>query len=283
MTADDHTSFDPATTLDQINAATEHLMETAARFTDADVRAPSLLPAWSRGHVLTHLARNADGGRNLLVWARTGQETPEYPSLAARDEQIEAGAGRSTAELVADLRSAAARFATEYRRMPPEAWNRVVRWTRGQERAAVRAADSRLCEVLIHQRRPERRLHARPVANRLRPGHARPGSGVLHRSRRRSRDAAAHHRHRDQLRHRHRTTGADHPRPTDLTPGLVDGTRPRHRPCRQRSLGATHTTVPLLIDSLGAPNTSINSSTVLDHCSASASAPGLATAGSPEH
>ncbi|MGW5129524.1 maleylpyruvate isomerase family mycothiol-dependent enzyme [Streptomyces sp. NPDC004069] len=150
MTADDHAGFDPAATLDQINAATEHLVETAARFTDADVRAPSLLPAWSRGHVLTHLARNADGGRNLLIWARTGVETPEYPSLAARDEQIEAGAGRSSAELVADLRSAAARFATEYRKMPPEAWNQTVRWTRGQERAAVRAADSRLCEVLIH-------------------------------------------------------------------------------------------------------------------------------------
>ncbi|MEW2625616.1 maleylpyruvate isomerase family mycothiol-dependent enzyme [Streptomyces sp. NPDC048106] len=150
MTADDHTGFDPATTLDQINVATEHLLDTAARFTDTDVRAPSLLPAWSRGHVLTHLARNADGGRNLLIWARTGVETPEYPSLAARDEQIEAGAGRSAVELVADLRSAAVRFATEYRKMPPEAWNQVVRWTRGQERAAVRAADSRLCEVLIH-------------------------------------------------------------------------------------------------------------------------------------
>ncbi|MGW4566477.1 maleylpyruvate isomerase family mycothiol-dependent enzyme [Streptomyces sp. NPDC004561] len=150
MTAHDHTSFDPAITLDQINAATEHLMETASRFTDADVREPSLLPAWSRGHVLTHLARNADGGRNLLIWARTGAETPEYPSLAARDEQIEEGAGRGAAELVADLRDTAAEFAAEYRKMPPEAWNQRVRWTRGQERAALRAADSRLCEVLIH-------------------------------------------------------------------------------------------------------------------------------------
>ncbi|MFI1294243.1 maleylpyruvate isomerase N-terminal domain-containing protein [Streptomyces sp. NPDC020792] len=150
MRAHDHKSFGPAIILDQINAATEHLIKTASRFTDADVRAPSLLPAWSRGHVLTHLARNADGGRNLLIWARTGVETPEYPSLAARDEQIEAGAGRSAAELVADLRDTAAEFATEYRKMPPEAWIRRVRWTRGQELAAMRAADSRLCEVLTH-------------------------------------------------------------------------------------------------------------------------------------
>lgn len=56
MTTDAHAGFDPAAVLEQIDAATEHLLHTAARFTDADVRAPSLLPDWSRGHVLTHLA-----------------------------------------------------------------------------------------------------------------------------------------------------------------------------------------------------------------------------------
>lgn len=142
--------FDPAAVLVRITAATEHLLRTAARFTDADVRAPSLLPDWSRGHVLTHLARNADGGRRLLIWARTGVETPEYPSLSARAEEIETGAGRRAAELLADLRDSSAAFEAEYRGMPPEAWHRTVRWTRGQERPADRAADARLCEVLVH-------------------------------------------------------------------------------------------------------------------------------------
>ncbi|MGK4579938.1 maleylpyruvate isomerase family mycothiol-dependent enzyme [Kitasatospora sp. HPMI-4] len=146
----DRTDFDPAAALEQITTATEHLLQTAARFTDADVRAPSLLPDWSRGHVLTHLARNADGGRRLLIWARTGVETAEYPNLAARAEQIESGAGRSAAELLADLRDSAAAFEAEYRRMPPEAWRRIVRWARGQEHPAARAADARLCEVLVH-------------------------------------------------------------------------------------------------------------------------------------
>jgi len=148
--AENATLFDPAPTLAQIDAATEHVLRTAARFTDADVRAPSLLPNWSRGHVLTHLARNADGGRNLLIWARTGVVTPEYPSMAARAGQIEAGAARSAAELQADVRDSAARFAEEYRRMPPEAWTRPVRWTGGKQRPAARAADSRLTEVLVH-------------------------------------------------------------------------------------------------------------------------------------
>ncbi|WP_406438487.1 maleylpyruvate isomerase family mycothiol-dependent enzyme [Streptomyces sp. NBC_01613] len=150
MTAETDAGFDPAATLDQISAATAQVLDTAAQFTDADVRAPSLLPNWSRGHVLTHLARNADGGRRLLIWARTGVEMAEYPSVAARAEEIEAGAGRSADELVADLRDSAARFAAEYRRMPLAAWSRTVRWTRGQEHPAARAADSRLCEVLVH-------------------------------------------------------------------------------------------------------------------------------------
>ena len=75
MTAQPYAGFDPAATLRQINAATGQLLQTVAQFTDADVRAPSLLPTWSRGHVLTHLARNADGGRRLLLWARTGVGT----------------------------------------------------------------------------------------------------------------------------------------------------------------------------------------------------------------
>jgi maleylpyruvate isomerase len=142
--------FEPATVLDQIVAATERLLETSVEFSDVDVREPSLLPGWSRGHVLTHLARNADGGSRLLVWARTGVETPEYPSMAARAEQIEAGAGRSAGELVADVRDSATRFAAEYGQMPDSAWERVIRWTGGQEHPAARAADARLCEVLVH-------------------------------------------------------------------------------------------------------------------------------------
>jgi maleylpyruvate isomerase len=70
--------------------------------------------------------------------------------MTARAEQIEAGAGRGSVELVTDVRESAAGFAAEYARMPPRAWERVIRWTGGQEHPAARAADSRLCEVLVH-------------------------------------------------------------------------------------------------------------------------------------
>src|SRR3954453_10228646 len=107
MTPNPEPGFEPRRLLDQIIAATEHLLTTVNALGDEDMRAPSLLPQWTRGHVLTHLARNADGGSRLLTWARTGTPTAEYASLAARAAQIEAGAGRGAADLIDDVRASA--------------------------------------------------------------------------------------------------------------------------------------------------------------------------------
>ena len=85
--------------LAQLGESTDRLLATADALTDAQVAAPSRLPGWTRGHVLTHLARNADGFRNLLSWAATGNETPMYPSEEARARGVEEGAARSAAEI----------------------------------------------------------------------------------------------------------------------------------------------------------------------------------------
>src|SRR6266704_5264440 len=79
--------------LDRRAAATERLLGSAAALSDTQAREPSLLPGWTRGHVLTHIARNADGMVNLLHWARTGTQTPMYASPESRAADIEAGAG----------------------------------------------------------------------------------------------------------------------------------------------------------------------------------------------
>ena len=75
---------DPGRLRARIDAATSRLTAAAAGLTDAQAREPSRLPGWSRGHVLTHLARNADGLRNLLIWARTGIELLAW--LTGRDD-----------------------------------------------------------------------------------------------------------------------------------------------------------------------------------------------------
>src|SRR6266487_4621680 len=69
---------------DQIDQATQRLLDAARVLTDPDVRAPSLLAVWTRAHVLTHVAQNADGMRNVLAGVRTGQDSPAYASGRAR-------------------------------------------------------------------------------------------------------------------------------------------------------------------------------------------------------
>jgi maleylpyruvate isomerase len=141
---------DPDRLCQRIDAATGRLVATAAGLTDEQAREPSLLPGWSRGHVLTHLARNADGLRNLLVWARTGVETPQYASPDAREAGIEAGSARPAAELAADLRVSAAAFADETASLPTSAWEVPVHGRDGVDHPAWFTLFRRLSEVEIH-------------------------------------------------------------------------------------------------------------------------------------
>ena len=134
----------------RIGEATDRLLASAAALTDATARERSALPGWTRGHVLTHVARNADGLGNLLRWARTGTKTPMYASREARAASIEAGAGRPAAELTADVRGTAIAFAAEAAGVPGEAWAAQVQMLVGPPMPARRVLDSRLREVEIH-------------------------------------------------------------------------------------------------------------------------------------
>lgn len=105
-----------------VRAADDRMEGAIGSLDGRAVAEPSLLPGWTRGHVLCHLARNADGLTNLLTWARTGVETPMYPSREARNAGIEAGAGRAIDEQREDLAAASARFLDAVRTMPSERW-----------------------------------------------------------------------------------------------------------------------------------------------------------------
>ena len=136
--------------IDQNEAAVDRLVGSAAELSDDQMREPSLLPGWSRGHVLCHLARNADGLLNLLTWAETGVETPQYPSVDARNADIEAGADRSAEELTADIASSAKAFSARARALPDEAWLNEVRAIRGPAHPAWFVLNRRLFEVEVH-------------------------------------------------------------------------------------------------------------------------------------
>ncbi len=81
------------------------------RWTDADMAAPIALPRWTRGHVLTHIARNADSIARALSGALRGEIVQRYPDgPEGRAADIEAGAGRPVLEQLADVRESADRL-----------------------------------------------------------------------------------------------------------------------------------------------------------------------------
>ena len=113
----------PAEALAATAAAEQRLLRSVERMRPEQVFEPSALPGWTRGHVITHLARNADGLVNLLTGAGTGTPTPMYPSEEAREQGIEAGAKRPLPEQLADLRAAGLRLAEAAAAVPDAAWS----------------------------------------------------------------------------------------------------------------------------------------------------------------
>jgi maleylpyruvate isomerase len=151
------TGFADDPDLDLITHETDMLMETIHTLDDDAVRQPSLCPGWTRGHVLTHLARNADGLRNVLHVAATGGDGAFYESQAARDSDIEAGAGRSAAELEADVETSADHLLEAFAETPSEVLDvRVPRLrvadvpARQQHLKARSTSLMRLREVVFH-------------------------------------------------------------------------------------------------------------------------------------
>ncbi|NHU84814.1 maleylpyruvate isomerase family mycothiol-dependent enzyme [Kocuria sp. JC486] len=85
-------------------SAQARVLSSVERLSDHEVAEPSALPSWSRAHVITHLARNADGHRRRLNGALAGVDTPRYANGSLqRNQEIEVGAHRSADELVTDL------------------------------------------------------------------------------------------------------------------------------------------------------------------------------------
>ena len=137
--------------LELIEAATQRLLGSLAGLTDQQAREPSSLPGWSRGHLITHVARNADGMCNLLHWARTGIPTPMYREPDGRNADIQAGSGRPAAELRHDVADSAQRWHRAALELSEQDWqNQVRRRAALPPEHAINLLDGRLVEVEFH-------------------------------------------------------------------------------------------------------------------------------------
>ncbi|MER7897510.1 maleylpyruvate isomerase family mycothiol-dependent enzyme [Streptomyces sp. NPDC096046] len=134
--------IDHAHDLASVRDATERLLTAVGTLDDAAVTHPSRLPGWSRGHVLAHLARNADALVNVL------EGRPMYVSGAARDADIERDAPRGLDVQLADLRESSARF--QEAGGAPADWARTVELRNGVTDSASRVPFRRWVEVELH-------------------------------------------------------------------------------------------------------------------------------------
>jgi maleylpyruvate isomerase len=133
-----------------VRQATERLDHVVAGLDDDTIHQPSGLPGWSRAHVVTHLARNADALVNLLTWARTGVEHPMYASAADRDADIEEGAGRLAQIVLEDLRAASDRFMVAATALPGKAWSAPVTGRLPTPFPTANVPSMRLHELWVH-------------------------------------------------------------------------------------------------------------------------------------
>ncbi len=126
----------------------EHAIED---LTDEMARRPSRLPGWTVGHLMTHVARNADSHSGMMEAAEEGRIEAQYPGGAEqREGDIEAGQERPASELIADVAAANRRL--------EQAWSALSReqWETGLGRRATLTALPELVflrwrEVEIHR------------------------------------------------------------------------------------------------------------------------------------
>ncbi|MGE7391519.1 maleylpyruvate isomerase family mycothiol-dependent enzyme [Streptomyces sp. NPDC004126] len=128
--------------LASVREATDRLLTAVAKLDNASLSEESHLPGWTRGHILAHLARNADALVNVL------EGRPMYESAAARDADIERDAGRPLEEHLTDLRDSGARFLATTE--PAQDWQRTVELRNGVTDLAANVPFRRLVEVELH-------------------------------------------------------------------------------------------------------------------------------------
>jgi maleylpyruvate isomerase len=105
-------------------AAHRALEASLANLTDEQVAGPSLLPEWTVGHVLSHIARNADSFVLMLDAARRGEVSAQYPGgRAQRNADIDAGATRSAAAIIDDVHTSNTALEVAFAAASADGWN----------------------------------------------------------------------------------------------------------------------------------------------------------------
>ncbi|WP_411376097.1 maleylpyruvate isomerase family mycothiol-dependent enzyme [Arthrobacter sp. MPF02] len=122
----------PDVLLAAIHKAADDVTADAAKLTDADIKAPSALPGWTKGHVLAHLAGISNAMARQLEYAARGETIELYDGgMEGRNRAIDMAAGHDAATHRADLAAALGRVRHAFDTLPgvkDSAANRTGWW-----------------------------------------------------------------------------------------------------------------------------------------------------------
>jgi maleylpyruvate isomerase len=141
----------PEQALAWMHDGTRRLLGDVAALSDDAFGERTALPGWNRRYLLAHVAANAGALRNLVHWARTGEERRMYSSPEQREADIAAGAELPAAELRAWLAASAQALAADLGELGDgHAWEATVITAQGLTRTASEIPWMRDREVWVH-------------------------------------------------------------------------------------------------------------------------------------
>ena len=135
----------------QLHEATQHLIQTVDGLTDNQWAEPSLLPGWTRAHVIAHLTLNAEGLAGAADGVVRGEAVPMYASQEARTSDIEEQAKVPPSETRDRFLGSTSTFASALAAIPEDRLGVTIDRTPGARSFPAGAiAGMRWREVHIH-------------------------------------------------------------------------------------------------------------------------------------
>ena len=136
----------------QLESATRFLVRSVDTMTDAQFAEPSLLPRWTRGHVVAHLTLNAEGLAGAVEGVREGRSVPMYRSPEGRDEDIAQLTALDPSRLRQRFMASTTAVGHAVAELPDDLHGGRIERTPGSDRVftAGRVGEMRLREVEIH-------------------------------------------------------------------------------------------------------------------------------------
>jgi maleylpyruvate isomerase len=125
-------------------------LEAVDSLTEAEYGAPTVLPGWSRRHLVAHVAANGDALGNLVHWAASGEVTPMYASAEERAAGIERGVAMPAAELTGWVHHSATALGKAMGWLTQRQWQAEVVTAQRRTVPATEIPWMRSREVMVH-------------------------------------------------------------------------------------------------------------------------------------